>query len=95
MVELRRVPIHRALHRANLLFGAERELFLTTGLVAFTLVFVTLTLPGSVFGVLLWVVGTALLRLMGKADPLMSRVYLRHIRYRAYYRAYSTPFRES
>ncbi len=34
------------------------------------------------------------LRLMAKADPLMRQVYLRHIKYRSYYRPTSTPWRK-
>ena len=32
---------------------------------------------------------------MAKADPLMRQVYLRSRRYRPYYSARSTPFREN
>jgi type IV secretory pathway TrbD component len=31
---------------------------------------------------------------MGKADPEMSRVYVRHVKYLTYYYARSRPFRE-
>ena len=35
------------------------------------------------------------LRLMAKADPKLRHVYLRHRRYKPYYPARSTPFREN
>ncbi|MFR1533871.1 MAG: conjugal transfer protein TrbD [Bilophila wadsworthia] len=46
-------------------------------------------------GLTLWVFSLFVLRLMAKADPQMRFVYLRHIRYAAYYPARSTPFREN
>lgn len=97
----RRIPIHQATNRYNLLWGGDRELVLSTGLLAFTLVFVSASspsleaLPGIGFGVLAWLAGLALLRMMAKADPLMRRVYMRHIRYYAYYPAHCTPYRKN
>ena len=94
MSELRQVPIHRALHRPSLIWGAERELALLTGLLVFVLVFVALSVLSAIFGVGLWVIGMAILRQMGKADPIMSRVYLRHLRYPSYYPAHACAFRQ-
>ena len=92
-MDLRTVPIHRALHRPSLIMGAERELVLVTGLLAAILIVVALSLPSAAIGIALWSGGVAVLRQMGKADPMMSRVYLRHLKYQAYYPAHSTPFR--
>lgn len=85
--------IHRALSRPNLLMGADRELVLITGLAAAILIFVVLTLYSALFGVAVWIVVIAALRMMAKADPMMRRVYARHISYRPHYRATSTPWR--
>ncbi|CAN7751073.1 conjugal transfer protein TrbD [Rhizobium sp. LjRoot258] len=90
---LQRNPIHRALSRPNLLIGADRELVLITGLAAIILIFVVLTIYSALLGVALWIVIVAALRMMAKADPLMRWVYMRHIAYRPYYRATSTPWR--
>ncbi len=92
-MDLRTVPIHRALHRPSLILGGERELVLVTGLIAFVLVVVAFSVISAVVGICLWTYGVAVLRKMGKADPMMSQVYLRHIQYQAYYPAHSTPFR--
>lgn len=46
---------------------------------------------GAVFGV----VSVTGLRAAAKADPLMSRVYCRHISYRDYYPNYSRPYRKA
>ena len=89
-----RTRIHRALSRPNLLMGADRELVLLTGLAAVILIFVVLAWYATLLGIAIWVVAVAALRMMAKADPLMRKVYIRHIRYRPTYRATSTPFRQ-
>ena len=90
---LNRIRIHRALSRPNLLFGADRELVLVTGLASVILIFVVLTWFSAIFGIAIWIVVVALLRMMAKSDPMMRTVYLRHIRYRPHYRPTSTPWR--
>ncbi|BDA87208.1 conjugal transfer protein TrbD (plasmid) [Aureimonas sp. SA4125] len=90
---LRRNRIHRALSRPNLLMGADRELVLVTGLAAAILIFVVLTVYSALFGIAVWIVVVAALRMMAKADPMMRRIYARHITYRPHYRATSTPWR--
>jgi type IV secretory pathway TrbD component len=90
---LQRNRIHRALSRPNLLMGADRELVLITGLAAIILIFVVLTVSSALFGIAVWTVVVAALRMMAKADPMMRRVYIRHISYKPTYRATSTPWR--
>jgi type IV secretion system protein VirB3 len=92
---LQRTRIHRALSRPNLLMGADRELVLVTGLASIILIFVVLTWISALFGLVVWSVIVGLLRMMAKADPLMRRVYLRHITYRPHYRPTSSPWRRS
>ena len=90
---LQRNKIHRALSRPNLLMGADRELVLITGLAAVILLFVVLTVYSAVFGVAIWIFIVGLLRVMAKSDPLMRRVYIRHISYKSHYKPTSTPWR--
>lgn len=90
---LARSRIHRALSRPNLLMGADRELVLLTGLASAILIFVVLTWYATLFGVTIWLVVVAALRMMAKSDPLMRQVYARHIRYRPDYRPTSSPWR--
>lgn len=90
---LHRSRIHRALSRPNLLMGADRELVLLSGLAAAILIFVVLTWYAALFGVMVWMVAVAALRMMAKADPQLRRVYVRHISYKPRYRATSTPWR--
>ena len=92
---LQRTRIHRALSRPNLLMGADRELVLVTGLASIILIFVVLTWISALFGLAVWTVIVGLLRMMAKADPLMRRVYLRHITYRPHYRPTSSPWRRA
>ncbi|MDX0694634.1 conjugal transfer protein TrbD [Sinorhizobium medicae] len=92
---LQRNRVHRALSRPNLLLGADRELVLITGLAAVILIFVVLTIYSALFGVAVWIVIVGFLRMMAKSDPLMRQVYLRHISYKPYYRATSSPWRRS
>ena len=92
---LQRTRIHRALSRPNLLRGADRELVLVTGLASIILIFVVLTWISALFGLAIWTVIVGLLRMMAKADPLMRRVYLRHITYRPHYRPTSSPWRRA
>lgn len=91
---LSRSRVHRALSRPNLLMGADRELVLLTALAAVILIFVVLTWYAALFGIAIWLIAVAALRMMAKADPLMRRVYIRHISYKAFYRATSSPWRK-
>jgi type IV secretion system protein TrbD len=90
---LSRNRIHRALSRPNLLMGADRELVLITGLAAIILIFVVLTIYSAIFGVAIWIVVVGALRMMAKADPMMRKVYARHMRYRPHYLPTSAPWR--
>ena len=88
---LTRTPIYRATTRSQLLLGGERTLVLTIGMLAAILIFSGGTLLTGAFGVFTWAAGMFVLRRMGKADPDMSRVYMRHVKYARYYPARSRP----
>jgi type IV secretory pathway TrbD component len=91
---LRRVPVHRSGIRPHLLWGGDRELVLLTGLMALTLIMAAMNPVSAAVGIGLWFASLGSLRLMAKADPRMRDVYLRARRYRAYYPARSTPWRD-
>lgn len=91
---LRRVPVHRSGIRAHLLLGGDRELVLVSAIFAGTLVFAAMNLMSAAIGVSLWFGALGCLRLMAKADPRMRHVYLRARKYKAYYAAHSTPWRD-
>lgn len=90
---LRQVPIHRIGTRVTLFLDADRELTMLIGLMSFALIVSAQDWRAVAYGVPLWFFGLYFLRKMAKYDPLLRRVYLRHIRYRRYYPARSTPFR--
>ena len=90
---LRRVPLYRVLHRPNLFLSGEREPTLAVAVVAGGLAVSGMNVVSFLVGAVLWCCSIPLLRWMAKADPQMTKVYLRHIRYRGYYPARSRPFR--
>jgi type IV secretion system protein TrbD len=85
----REVVIHQSANRPNLLLGGDRELVLVMVMIAFGLAFSLASWWGVLLSAALWIASIAVLQRMGKADPLMRHVYLRHIRYRAFYPAKS------
>ena len=91
----REIMINQALWRPDHIWGAERELVLSTALTVATLICLAFNLWITIFAVLLWIIVYNGLKMMAKVDPYMSRVYLRHIKYKAYYPARSTPFAET
>lgn len=93
---LRTIPIRQSGNRPNLLLGGDREFVLVAGLFAFTLIFAAITgqnVWAAAFGVVLWFGALYVLRIAGKADPLMRSVYIKSLRYAKFYPARSTPFR--
>lgn len=93
--DLRQIMINQALSRPDHIWGVERELILSTLLVVITLIALSMDLWIAIFAVVLWVIVYNGLLMMAKVDPQMSRIYLRHIKYKAYYPARSTPWAET
>ena len=93
MTGLRRSEFHRVLHRPNLFLGGERELVMFTALVCGGFVLSSQNGLASLIGISIWLVCIGFFRQMAKADPYMTRVYLRHIRYQSYYAPRSRPAR--
>jgi type IV secretion system protein VirB3 len=85
----RRTPIYRALYRPNLILGGERELVLLSALLCGGIAVSGLNLVSIAIGLSVWLLSLAGLRLMAKADPHMSKIYLAFLRYRPYYPARS------
>jgi type IV secretion system protein TrbD len=83
------VPIHQSAHRPAQIRGCDRGLILTTLFAAFCLAFSLLTVWGFGVSAALWFGAVAVLRRMGKADPLLRQVCIRHLRYRQWYSAKS------
>lgn len=86
----RETLIHQSANRPHLILGGDRELVLFAGLTAACLGFTLSTWWGVLIGIVFWLAAVAVLSRMGKADPLLRHVYLRHIRYGAFYPAKSS-----
>jgi type IV secretory pathway TrbD component len=92
--EQRRVTaFHRALHRPQQIMGGERELMLFSMVIAGGMIVSALNLTASLMGFTIWIVCVYGLRKMAKADPIMSKVYIRQLKYGHYYAPFSRPFR--
>jgi type IV secretion system protein TrbD len=87
MEEIRRITIHRALNRPNLIAGVDRELALLVGLLTVALIMVVQTLWSLALGLSLWVFGFYILRRLAKEDPLMRPIFIRYQIYAKYYPA--------
>ena len=85
----REVVIHQSANRPNLILGGDRELVLLAVLTAVSLAFSLGTWWELGLSVGFWLGAVAVLQRMGKADPLLRQIYMRHIRYRAFYPAKS------
>ncbi|MDN5069410.1 conjugal transfer protein TrbD [Aliarcobacter butzleri] len=91
---LLRADFYSALNKPNLIFGADRELILMTGVISFGLFFTGLTWITTITAIFLFLVNGFFLRLMAKADPLMRYIFIRQVKYKKFYFARSTPFAE-
>jgi len=85
----RQILIHQSANRPNLILGGDRELVLFSALTAACLTFTLASITGIVIGLVFWLSSVTVLSRMGKADPILRQVYLRHLRYRAFYAAKS------
>ena len=85
----RTVLIHPSVNRPNQLLGGDRELVLVTALASTTLGLSLGSWWGDCLAVFFWIGAVGVLQRMGKADPMLRQVYLRHIRYRQFYPAKS------
>lgn len=90
---LRKTRTRRALHRPQQVMGGERELMLFSLLVAGGVIVSAMNLVATVLGMMIWSVCAYGLRRMAKADPVMSKVYMRQLRFANYYAPFSRPSR--
>ena len=87
MNEPRRIPIHRSLNRPALILGGERDLVLMTMVISVLIAFTASSLIQLAVADVFWLTVHYLLVQMASRDPLMSRVYMRHVKYNAFYPA--------
>ena len=81
--------IHQSANRPNQILGGDRELVLIAMLTAISLAFSLGSWWGIGLSVAFWIGAVAVLQRMGKADPLLRQIYVRHIRYKSFYPAKS------
>jgi type IV secretory pathway TrbD component len=89
--QVRSIPIHQSFLRPLLMLGAERELVILSAILSAMLVFSLANAYFAVLGILFWLSSVAVLQRLAKIDPQISRVYVRHVRYRNYYPASGHP----
>ena len=94
-MSLRRTPFFRVLHRPRLFLGGEREPTLIMAIVAAGLAVSGQNLVTCAVAGVLWFGCIGIFRQVAKADPQMSRVYKRQLKYRGYYPARSRPYRDA
>lgn len=92
-MELRTVVIHQSLHKHNLVLGAEREPVMVSALIAILVGVGGMTLVSAVIALLFWIFALFALRRMAKADPLMTKVWLNHVKQQGFYHARSGRWR--
>ena len=83
----REIVIHQSANRPHLLLGGDRELVLFAALMSAMLIFALVTWWGIVAGIAIWIGAVATLSRMGRFDPMLRQVYVRHVKYRAFYPA--------
>jgi len=85
----REVVIHQSANRPNQILGGDRELVLIAMLAAVSLAFSLASWWGIGLSVGFWVGAVAVLQRIGRADPMLRQIYIRHMRYREFYPAKS------
>lgn len=75
-------------NRPHLYMGGDRELVLSSLLLAIILVVVLQNIVTAILGIIIAVVSVMVLRGMAKVDPLLRMIYLRYKKYQSFYPAY-------
>ena len=92
-MDARKITIHQSLHRHNLILGGERELVMSSALIALLVGVGGLTLISGVSAFVFWLIAVFILRRMARADPLMSKVWMRHVKQQDFYHAKASRWR--
>ena len=92
-MEVRKIAVHQSLQRHNFVMGAERELVMTSALIALLVGIGGLTLLSGAAAAVFWIVAVFVLRRMAKADPIMNKVWMRHVKQNDFYNAKASRWR--
>lgn len=85
----REVLFHQSINRPNLMMGCDRELFLMSSIICGVMAFSIMTLWGVMLAAVIWPCAVWSLSRMAKADPIMRKVWRKHVQYKPYYPAKS------
>ena len=88
----REIILNQALTQPDHLWGVERELVLVFLVTTIAMVALSSDIWPRIFALVIWFTCFGCLKMMASADPIMSRIYIRHIKYKQYYSAQSSPF---
>jgi len=91
--ELNRYPIYNSLNKPTRIMGCNREAFLFLTLISGALIFSAMTFYAIISGIALFSVGVPILRKLEEYDSQVFAIYIRHVKYKSFYPANSTPFR--
>ena len=81
---MRRIRVARALTRPALIAGCERIPLIALGMLC-TIMAITVNKYLIAGAILVAFIGFAILRRMAKKDPIMIKIYLRHIKFKKFY----------
>ena len=85
---MRRIAIHRSLHRPDLIMGIERDLLFPIGIAAGLLIVTSGNRPWQILiGLLICLVGFAYARKANKVEPILTKVFREHMRHKKFYPA--------
>ena len=89
MGRLRQIPVSSSLNRPILLLGAERKPVIIILVLTALMILSDISLFKILLGLVFWAFAMGLLRLMAKVDPHLIQIYLRRLKYKAFYPACS------
>ncbi|WP_287125656.1 VirB3 family type IV secretion system protein, partial [Desulfobacter sp.] len=89
---MRRIAIHRSLHRSDLIMGIERDLLFPIGIAAGVLIVSSGNRPWQILiGLVILSGGFALARKANKKEPILSKVFRQHVQHKKFYPAKDSP----
>lgn len=84
--------VYPSLLRTQTLLGAERNLIMIWMMFCVLAFILNMSLIGSIETVSMLIIGWAVIAYLTKEDPKFRQVYVRNIRYRAFYQAQPSEF---
>lgn len=90
---MRTIPLRQSLHKHTTVLGAERDLVMLSALVSLLAGIGGMTLVAGIAAAIFWGCAVFVLRLMAKADPILSKVWFRHVKQQDFYPARASAWR--